>query len=398
MKCEKMKCEIYQKGVFIILLLNILTNCFSMSFESDRISKTYNLLPINLKSNIDSLNFSKEICWDDSCLSSIRVIFNKYKEITHLGYNLKKENFIKSEYIEGYRFVELCFLNLLLIKSDKERYEYIEQQQLKFYLNNKLIQLDTKNIAGLFANLIKLKFSFSYYDDQFEACWTESNGKQFKIRFPNNLYLIKGMDKVDMELSFLKNLKQNTESEINFKINTEKIKRIDKKMFLQVGKFFETDNFRSDIYLEKTNGAASFKPCFSKNYPVESFSNLFICNLPNSFNSKVDFRFYKNKVTREIQLNKLLENLSNNKEVYFGVYSTTETKIKATVIYYDRLYKYIHMLIAEAENDKLFTDKNAELKIILYLYIPREEVDYKKLDEKFDLSYSNFQFYKQFIN
>lgn len=376
-----MRSNCFLKGVFVILLLIISDNIMSIKFETDRIKKTFNLLPNNLKSKIDSINTSTNFPLNDSTNLIIIVLINSQNQISHIGIDLKNKKSIDNKFIDAYNFIEYSLLNLVLLVDEKEKTEFIKKMELKFLLNNKPT-LNIKNIERFLENLLSLEFSLDYNDYFFQVNWNETINKQFSIQFPTLLYLLKGMDKVELEQSFFSNLSNSENTSITNEFSSNSMFRINKYLYFKEGERFETDNFRSDIFLEKSrNTNSSFKPFFSDLYPIESFSNLFICNLDNTFQADVNFRFYKNARSEKIPLTKLQAALSKNKEIYFGVYSITAVSMKATIIYYDPILKYIHMMIVEADSELIFRDKNSELKVILYLYIPREEIDKDKLKE-----------------
>ena len=359
-----------------MLLLLVCIKANSLSFETERTRKIYELLPNDVRLKIDSAHSNRCVDWGDS--SKVVVLYNDDKQLSHIGINLMGDSFvnpnINGAYLDAYRFLEYCLLNLNLLNDKDERLQFAEKMQLKFYFDNKPEKLSGIDIQAFTRVFDKLDFALTFNDYFFQASWKENAGREFSIRFPTALYLLKGMDKVELESSFINNLKQQMTVSDSFDFRFKTADRLAKDLFVVEGERFETDNFRSDIYLKKAK-SSFYEPVFSEQYPVESFSNLFVCGINNSFEVDVCCYLYKGKKVEKHSLNNLQLQLSINKKVYFGLYSNSATTIKATVIYYDPVYKYIHMLVIEGNRNTLFSNENANLKADLYLYIPRSDID-----------------------
>lgn len=368
------------KKIHLIIYSLFVINCIfatntSPAFETDRIKETYNLLPNELKTIIENVQYIDTLINGNIIIpnSMLNILFNSDKEISHIGFNINKPE-INYDYFEAYLFIENYLLNLSLDPGSYFLDEFANRNGLKFYINKTVAIPNLKKIKLLIAEIIYSKINLSFSNSKFLAIWTTYNNDSFEINFPANINLIKGMDKTDLERDFIRKLKTYTKVKRYEPINLSKIQPSYDELFIIKGNLFETDNFRADVYYKK-NEFENYLPVFSSLNPVESFSNLFITDIDNSYIIENTFILYGNqKKTATYSFKKFHSCLSEKNLIFFGLNSYKLNILHASVIYYSPIYNYIHMLIAESDKQKLFNEKNNYIKSNLYLYIPRADL------------------------
>jgi hypothetical protein len=359
-------------------MINSAITCAALSFETEKIKSVYDLLPEKIQQMIETENKKTFQLKGDLIVpnSLIHVRFNNSNQIAHIGLYLSGESQKKSGLTDVHYFVETCLLNFILLPSSLEIQRYIKKNEISFLLNNKSIPFEVKEITSFIAVLLTQKFSIDFQNYFFIANWETESGENFAMKIPADINLIKGMDKSELELDLIRKMKDKPIDVYEPKIDNKQLKRLASGLYIQTGQNFSTDDFRSDIYLTKKT-ASNYEPVFASQYPVESFSNLFICNLKIQSRVEVIGMLYGEKKRMEdLTLDELQSFLAENNEVYFGLLSHEEKILKATVIYFNPMYRYIHMLVTETDEQSLFNDnENNTIQATLYLFIPRTDIN-----------------------
>ncbi len=343
-------------------------------FETERMKDTYALLPENLQAAIESHAPDKNfrISTDDIIQGSqVKVCYNSINQICHLGFGLFDDSVAADGYAEAYYFIENSLLDYVLAGQASSVLKLSQKRATSFFLNYKPV---TNDIKEMISGIVKSKkISLNMVDYQFIASGTTYRGDKFSMKFPADINLLKDMDKGQLEDELL--LKMKTFASSGNIILPEQDYRGDQRtlngLYIQKGTYFETDDFRSDIYLSKKNND-EYLPVYSGKYPVESFSNLFICNLPSSIDVKLTTILYGNKSDKStLKLKKMQAFLSENNITFFGLQSNEDQLMKATIVYFNPTYRYIHMLVVEAGKLALFGNGDKTINAGLYLFIPQ---------------------------
>ena len=361
----------------LIVSIQLSTSVKASEFETERIRDTYTLLPTNVQTTIENNASGKNLrVRIDNIIqdSQIKVYYNSNNQICHLGLDLFDDAVIQDNQIEAYYFLENSLLNYVLTKQTSTVFMLAKERETSFFLNNKPVTNEIKKMIP-FADIIKSKkFSLNLENYRFTANWTTLGGERFAMKFPADINLLKGMDKGQLEDKLILKMKIFASSDkkiIPQKNDFKGDQRTSNGLYIQSGTYFETDDFRSDIYLTKKNNN-EYLPVYSNRFPVESFSNLFTCNLSSAIDINLTAILYGNKTGKStLKLRKMQAFLSENNITFFGLQNDDEQSIKATIIYFNPTYRYMHMLIVEAEKTVLFGEGEKIIKADLYPFIPR---------------------------
>jgi len=362
--------------ISLIVSIQLSSSVKASEFETERIKNTYSLLPANVQKTIEN-NTSGEnfrIHTDNIVQGSqVKIDYNSNNQICHLGLDLFDDAVIQDNQMEAYYFLENSLLNYALTNQTSTVFKLAKEMETSFFLNNKPITNEIKKMIP-FTDIVKSKkFSLNFEDYRFIAYWTISGGERFVMEFPADINLLKGMDKGQLEDELILKMKIFASSDkiIPQKNDFKSDQKTSNGLFVQKGTYFETDDFRSDIYLTKKSNNEYF-PVYSNRFSVESFSNLFICNLQSDIDIKLTTMLYGNKNDKStLKLRKIQAFLSENHITFFGLQSNEEHSMKATIIYFNPIYRYIHMLVVNAKKASLFGDGEKIISADLYLFIPQ---------------------------
>ena len=348
---------------------------YGVEFETVRVQETYSLLPTDVKATISAYTSGKNFRFRTDNIvsgSQIRICFNAENQISHIGISLFSDSEMENVYKEAYFFLENSLLNYILRNDMPAILKMAKERETSFFLHNKPLTNESRNLI-LFSNIVKsTKFSLNLDNFQFTASWNTLDGEKFAMKFPADINLLKGMDKGQLEKEFILQMKVFAAS--NILIPQKQYFRSDQKVggiYIQKGNHFETDDFRSDVFLTKKNNN-EYLPVYSNKFPVESFANLFTCNLQSTIDAHLTLMLYGNKTEEvDIKLRKMQAFLSENNETFFGLQSNEDQVLKATIVYFNPTYRYIHMLVTEVNKSVLFGNAEKIIKTSLYLYIPQ---------------------------
>ena len=348
---------------FFILITGFLSQANATpAFETSRIESIYKLLPVNIQSKISELPKERffQISSDEIVpLSKLNICFNSESQLAHVGFKLFDTSLFEGAHEDVYYFIENSLLYFTLLPTTESIIEAAKNRKIDFIKNNVLMSpvFATKNFTPLIFLFENYIFSVNYNDNQVNCKFTFPNEEQFIIEFPANIVTVKGMNKDELEIDFIRKMKSfDNQIERSVLQNTSYYSSqvLPSGLYVQYGDKFESDNFRSDIYLKKEN---QFRPVFSSKFPVESFSNMFICTMQSLLQIDVSLILYGNKKEKYLMdMDKLLLFLSKNQRPYFGMqhYDEATGKIKATIIYNNPIYRFFHLLIVETDKTTLF--------------------------------------------
>ncbi len=362
---------------FILIFSFVALHLFSnVEFETKRVRDTYMQLPVSMQKMTEENKLNQNFTIRSENIiqgSQIKISFNSINQINHIGLNLFEESEKKGDYSDAYLFIENSMLNFALQSQVSGINKIAKDREISFYIDKKLVVGEIKNMIS-FSDIVKSKkFTLNLEENSFIGSWTSIGGGHFAMKFPADVNLLKGMDKGELEADLVRRINVFAISNILVPQNQEYKgdQKLQQGLYIQKGTYFETDDFRSDIYLTKKSENA-FLPVFSIKYPIESYSNLFMCNLGSMINVDLTVELYGNKKsTLSLQLKKLQAFLSENNESFFGLQSNKDNVLKATIIYYNKTYRYIHMMVVESDKSELFSNKERTIKANLYTYIPQ---------------------------
>lgn len=356
----------------VTVLVFFAVSLFSQSFETERTKQLYAALSENQKKEILKVLESTDaalVSADFYKNAQIKVKKNRVNEISFLGLDLLSDELIEAKYIDAYHFLESYVLALFLKKQDVF---FFENQEISVQLAGKKISQNSEQVKAFIANLENCDFSFSYDKYRFVFTWKSPSNIELSFAFKADLNMLKGMNKVEFEQKFIRDLdgyKFSNETN-NFISSNNRLHELPTGLYLLKGQAFGSDDFRSDVYFKHAGN--SYIPVFSKKFPVESLSNLFLADNKNQLSIQTTLIQYAGRKELKVKdLNSINTFLKKDTKVYFGLAENKNGRMRATVLYYNDVYSYVHMLTVEAD-ETIFDDQaKSGLKASLYIYIPR---------------------------
>ncbi len=362
----------FKTGLIIITLLFSIP-LSALDFGTQYVQENYERLPDLLRIAIGEQPKEGVTRYTSNELaagSMVKVSTVRGNRMMHIGFDLFKDTEIASDAREVYSFLENSLLYLALQPSS-EILKAAEKRSIVLLLDKNKIT-STKNLSIPFAPVIKSsRFSIHCENGRYLCTWELPANKSFSIAFPSDINIITGMDKGELELDLMNRLKSfaaPNASVFEYKGDVQ----LPNGLHIQTGTAWQDDNFRSDIYLTKKNDT-EYLPVFSTKFPVESFSNLFLCNMPiTGVRLAITQPLYGNRSeVYTVTLPQLKAFLSQHAQTYFGMQEENATSMKATVIYYNPVFQYVHMVVVETEKATLFSTGEKILQATLYAYIPQ---------------------------
>lgn len=337
------------------------------SFMSEEVKKACSLLPLKYRSIPGQLKHDSIFQIDNAGTKSVEIRADKYGNILNIGLYIPSVK-MGNNYGDAFDFIKYCLFNIALIDNNAELKNFIERKHLLILYKSRPVNHDITFIKGITDLINRSSVSITFNNSIFTADIHSSSETVCSIVFPSNINLLRGMDKKDLEDEFSMKLNQDF-VEIPQRMKFPNAKPFKNHIYVETGTGLFSGHFNSDVYLSNLNG--NYYPVFSSDLPVESFSNIFTCNIFGEYNVQLTRILYGNKKVNEmVSLKKIHSILAENCFVYFGLESCQNNIIKATIIYYNPVYNYSHMLVTEADGSIIFKNKNAVIKGTLYTYIP----------------------------
>lgn len=358
------------KKLVLLILFNVFMaiNLFAVTtYMSDEVKKACSLLPIKYKTFSGQLTHDTIFKIDNNGIKSVEIKADKDGNILNIGLyipSVKMEN----NYADAFDFIKYCLFNIALINNNAELKNFIERKHLLILYKSRPVNHDITFVKGIPDLINGSSLSITYNNSIFTADIHSSSETFCSIVFPSNINLLRGMDKKDLEDEFSMKINQDF-VEIPQRKTFPNAKPFKNNIYVETGAGLFSGHFNSDVYLSNLNG--NYYPVFTSDLPVESFSNIFTCNIFKDYGVQLTRILYGNKKVNElISLKKIHSILAENCYVYFGLESCQNNIIKATIIYYNPIYNYSHMLVTEADGNTIFKNNNAVIKGTLYTYIP----------------------------
>lgn len=370
-----------QVALLIVCVSFFLKGYGEIKFKTEWVKNTFEMLSPKLQQTIGTPNPEKSVIPFDDVIAkgNLRVVFNSDNQLAQLGIALTASE-LSNKYTDEIKFVENLLLNICISEKGSFLFKYIRHNDIEFFKNNKLhpdfTPVEWKKIIG---NIVQSEMNIHYKNLSFYATWIFGANESFTIKFPANINLVKMMNKIELEEDLLNDLSVHKPTNFQVIYDKKSLEALPNELFIMKGEKFETDYFRSDIYLYADN-TKGYVPVFSDKYPAESFSNMFVANLQNKLAVNAVFVLYNQRQSNNsIPFNTLNSRLAQQCRLFYGTSKLSNDSLEATVIYYNDTYKYVHMLVAKTMLNTLFDNSKNAIEATVYLYIPRS--DLKKIEK-----------------
>jgi hypothetical protein len=358
-------------------------------FANNRLNELFSILPIECKNSINQGNNTKCLCKIAGDSIPIKTSFNNEGQINHVGLDLFSldNNLVFSPSVIG--FIERSLLEDLLWNNTAYINKKNKEDRIQLFKNNKALgEIGFNKINGIIP-IIKNEFAFTLKQEGFEytAVLENTNGK-ITIIFPATNAVISGMDKKEYGEQVMESLKTIKKLSDFIPKNPVKdqLKTYKDDIKVTVGNSY-FKSITSTKYYKVTDDVV--QPLFSKEYPLESFSNIFLMLM--EANKKIQLNithkiYGDEKFNYKVNLNDFISFFSKEFEFYFGVEKNTEENMSGTLILFNRKLNFINLLYVETDKKTLF-GVNPFINAKFYTNIPSDNI--KNLFADYDSSNSS---------
>ena len=205
--------------------------------------------------------------------------------------------------------------------------------------------------------------------------WTLDNGKHILLSVPVSYDILLGGTRAEIEEAFISQLKRsNSHRNIDIEIDPAGLQPYGETEYILPGLWYINDQISRNIYLYSDK---DFSYVWDKERPLESISNLFICDA-GDVKPVVDLTIVKHDYGEKEEIRTDIENLISVAEIegcvpYWGVESYENGIITGSLFLNHPGQYYDHVLKIECNPEEIIAGKG-KIKAKAYLYIPTNNV------------------------
>ena len=329
-----------------------------IAFSTKKLEDVASLLPEKYLVDRDTMMICPEICEKKSFV----IQYNEKHQVSHLGISMFSKE-IKALLNEPVcNFVERLLLELSLASDMEEIVSELDHFDISVQRNG--IKFGDRNVNSIQTILNEIEdpvyFTLSKDDKSYTVAWEYGTQNLFVIQFPLNRELITGANKIEADNVLYDLLKDNNcnnpSDQTNALLDNAELISTDGTVFVRAGDSFMLGLINENTYYKKAGNG--FELIFEDNFPVESLSNLFMGNVENNkLKIQVTHSMYGNYNPEfEMRLNDFICFFKQDFKIYTASYQKEPGVINATVIFQNKTYDYIHLLIINAKKEDMFAE------------------------------------------
>lgn len=346
-----------------------------MSFANQKHEQIYGLLPQNTREIIqEKRNSMGDIIIDAQIHDSIyklRVGFESTSSINQIGLKIYDRENIDLSASDVAFFVERILLEYLLCMEKEDFFKCYEKEKILFKLNGISTLYHLEKLLTL-ENA--LPFQVQIDSNQIYIHLPFSPLNVLEITVPNEIGVLKAMDKAELESQLIKELQVNSKQALK-KVNIKEasFKTYKAHIFLLRGSFFNKDSLINS-HTFYTKDGFGYKPLDNPNYKKETFNNIF--QLLISSNQMIQVRpmlYNESSPLIEMNLTDFVSFFYDDYEIYLGWQKETAEKLTGSLFLKHKYYNHKHLLeFINTKNTQASEASSIQGK--LYLFIPNEQL------------------------
>ncbi len=357
---------------FIFLFFSLAVSAQN-KFASQFIETIWSKLPMDCQK---TLNAQKECdCIIRGSVYHLKSEFDGYK-IVHLGIKIFNDSITRADNPFVYQFIER---ELLLFILNDEQLRNARQQEDKIYLyyTSTFKKRSLLRDPGLISNVVSGLSGVSVKQDSLtcKVLLYNTDSERLEIEFPKINTLIRSMDKKELDdyifSELLKDIHDWQQQGNN--LAPGPLHR-EKNLFVSEGEQYMIKGLSSNKYYKRMND--NIVVLFQPDFISESFSNLFLTDLPLRNQTQLDLKvkIYGGKDQLiSTTVGQFLDHFDSHYKLYFGVESAEPDGIRGSLIIYCPELNYIHLLDVKTTANSLF-EHHAKVSGIMYPYIPSHNI------------------------
>ena len=356
--------KIHMKLFFLLLAIHLYNfdlranqHDGDIAFSTKKLEEVASLLSEKYLIGRDTMMICPEICEN----KSVVIQYNEKNQVSHLGISMFSRE-IKDLLNEPVcNFVERLLLELSLAQGKDEIVAELDHYGISMQRNG--IKFGDRNVNSIQAILNEIEdpvhFTISKDDNSYTVAWEYGSQNLFVIQFPLSRELITGANKLEADNVLFDQLKANncTHPAIRPHMISDAAELIsnDGTVFVRAGDSFMLGMINENTYYKKA--ADGYELIFDENFPKESLSNLFHGDFENNaLKIQVTHAMYGNYNPEfEMRLNDFICFFKQDFKVYTASYQKAPGVINATVIFQNKTYDYIHLLIISTKQENIFS-------------------------------------------
>ena len=327
-----------------------------IAFATKKLEDIASLLPAKYIVDRDSIMICPEICKNKSFV----IQFNEKHQVAHLGISMfsKEIKVLINEPVCN--FVERLLLELSITDDKNEIISMLDHYGILVQKNGR--KFGTNNLTSIRAILNEIedpvRFALSKDDKAYTFFWEYGSQQIFAIQFPLNRELVTGVNKLEADNVLFDQLKENNCTNLpahtSYKFEDAELITNDGTVYICKGDSFMLGLINENTYYTKTT--EGYELIFDEQYPKESLSNLFMRNIENNqLKIHITYSMYGNYNPEfEMKLNDFICFFNNDFKVYTVAYQREPEMIRATVIFQNKQYNYIHLLVINVKKENIF--------------------------------------------
>ena len=374
---------IHMRIFFILLTINVFVfdsfanrNEGDITFALKKLEEIASQLPEKYLVDRDTIMLCPEICENKSFV----IQYNEKKQVSHLGISMFSKEIKEIINEQLCNFVERFLLELVLAANEKEVLSMLDHYSIELLKNGR--KFGEGNVKSMKALLSEIKdpvrFALSKDDKSYSFLWEYGLQDMLAIQVPLNRELITGTNKIEADNVLFDQLKvtncTNLSANTVYTFDDADLSSTDGKVFVRNGDTFMLGFINENTYYKKT--AKGYELIFDENYPNESLSNLFLRNIEsNQLKIHITHSMYGNyNPEYEMKLNDFICFFKNDFKVYTASFQKEPGVINLTVIFQNKQYNYIHLLIISTKKETVFNG-NGVLTASFRSNIPQHNIN-----------------------
>jgi|GEM_PF-1244921 len=352
------------KIFFILLAINLFTfasfahwNNGAITFSLKKLEDIASLLPEKYLVDHDTIMPFADICESKSFV----IQYNAKHQVSHLGISMFSKEIKAMMNVPVCNFVERFLLELALAENEQEANAKLSHYGILIQRNGiKFGEANVKSIVDILNEIADpVSFSLTKDDKTYTAAWKYGLQNLFTIQFPINRELITGTNKIEADNDLFDQLKdtncKNPLADPVRPFNDADLVSDDGKVFIKKGDSFVLGRINENTYYKKT--PKGYELIFDEKYPTESLANLFLGNIEkDNLKIHVTHSMYGNYNPEfEMKLNDFICFFKQDFNIYAATYQKRSGQLNATVIFQNKLYNYIHLLVISVKQETIFS-------------------------------------------
>ena len=367
------------KTPFIYILTLFL--CFAgglraQTYVSKKLTETGERFPKTCLPSKDSIFDCPQITKGKSFV----IQYNSKNEIEHLGVSLFSPETKEMINAPVCNFIERILLELLLQKSAADVNRKLDEYDVRLEEKSVLANGKTPSIQTLLDKLQQpVSFTLQQQDVTYRASWQLENGEAFILTFPASRELIFGTNKKESDQTLSELLPENRCQDVPKDDTSVQKSELDpvpynKNIFIRKGNTFTLNELNSDTYYAK-DATGNFHVVTDDNHPALFLKNMMLIpGLPTNLKLHIKHRMYGSFTPEfEIKPSDFICFFQSDFDIYCHVDDSKQDTLKATVILYNRMFSYMHLLSITTPVKTLFQN-NGVLQAEFYSNIPQHNI------------------------